>query len=274
MRRFAHDRYGRQWVLIATGTALRARLLRGSATPAVMNLSELVDTYGPLAISPVVSAQESRIAAFIDIVDLVAADPATASVEHIGAVARFLRKITSCSAECRIEQVGHSATVSVGRRGDVDVREFGGDRPRIARAVATIDMPMGASGFSDPTGRRRAFLSEEHPAHRTSGSKARLPRGDSSGEERRCPWLSIETSEDLRATLAHGTASLDLTGSSQLRMLVGGFGGVVLSPTNHTSDHDAFVEMINSVATDPETATLGQVRRVAAFTRALVTNSS
>lgn len=89
----AIDRDGRRWALIAIDGVLRARLVHGSATPAHLELSELVNTFGPLVLSPTRHADTVGFAAFIDTVDLVASDPATASVESIDQVARFARSI-------------------------------------------------------------------------------------------------------------------------------------------------------------------------------------
>ncbi|WP_064076074.1 hypothetical protein [Prescottella equi] len=93
MKPIACDRDGRHWVLLATGRTLRARLVRGEADLAVMDLAELVDMYGPLVLAPARPAVGGGYAAFADIVDLVASDPGTASVEQIDQVAAFAKSM-------------------------------------------------------------------------------------------------------------------------------------------------------------------------------------
>ncbi|WP_063045040.1 hypothetical protein [Nocardia pseudovaccinii] len=46
------DRDGRRWALLAVNGTIRARLLHGICTPAVMDAVDLVDVYGPLILSP------------------------------------------------------------------------------------------------------------------------------------------------------------------------------------------------------------------------------
>ncbi len=48
----AYDRSGREWEVLAIDSGLKARLVRGVATPAVMDLDELVEMHGPLIMSP------------------------------------------------------------------------------------------------------------------------------------------------------------------------------------------------------------------------------
>lgn len=48
----ASDLEGRTWAILSVGDGLKARLLTGTAPLAVMELDELVNTYGPLILSP------------------------------------------------------------------------------------------------------------------------------------------------------------------------------------------------------------------------------
>jgi len=89
----ALDREGREWAVLAIDSTLRGRLLRGTATPAVMDLVELVDTYGPLIMSPARPAAVGEFTALADTVGLVASDPETASIEQIEQVAAFAKSI-------------------------------------------------------------------------------------------------------------------------------------------------------------------------------------
>ncbi|GAA4490955.1 hypothetical protein GCM10023094_54990 [Rhodococcus olei] len=89
----ASDREGREWALLAVHGALRCRLVSGTATPAVMDLTDLVDVYGPLTMSSTRPAVTGGFATLIDTVDLVAADPETATVEQIDQVAAFAKSI-------------------------------------------------------------------------------------------------------------------------------------------------------------------------------------
>lgn len=93
MKPIACDRDGRHWVLLVTGRTLRARLVRGDGAPAVMDLAELVEAYGPLVLSPARPAVGGGYAVFADTVDLVASDPETASVEQIDQVAAFAKSM-------------------------------------------------------------------------------------------------------------------------------------------------------------------------------------
>lgn len=48
----AYDQSGREWAVLAIDSGLKARLVHGVATPAVMDLDELVEVHGPLIMSP------------------------------------------------------------------------------------------------------------------------------------------------------------------------------------------------------------------------------
>ncbi|WP_225730983.1 MULTISPECIES: hypothetical protein [unclassified Nocardia] len=48
----ATDRDGRTWALVPVEDTVRARLIDGHCTPAVMDAVDLVDTYGPLTLVP------------------------------------------------------------------------------------------------------------------------------------------------------------------------------------------------------------------------------
>ena len=124
MNQIASDRDGRQWALLATDGALRARLVHGAATPAVMDLAELVDTYGPLVLSPTRPATDSGFSAFVDTVDLVASDPGTADVEQIDQVARFAQSIVSVRRTSA--RVAHPHTCSTPRASHVRASPIGG----------------------------------------------------------------------------------------------------------------------------------------------------
>lgn len=92
----ASDSEGPTWAILSIGNTLKARLLVGAAPVAVMELSELVDTYGPLVLSPTHAVDGFM--PILDTVDLVASDPETASVEQIRVVASVLRGILDGSA--------------------------------------------------------------------------------------------------------------------------------------------------------------------------------
>lgn len=87
----ASDLEGRTWAILSVGDAMKARLLTGTAPLAVMELDELVNTYGPLILSP--AHAEHGFLPVLDTADLVASDPETASVEQIRVVASVLRGI-------------------------------------------------------------------------------------------------------------------------------------------------------------------------------------
>lgn len=89
----ASDRQGRQWAVVAIGSSLRGRLVCGEAVPAVMDLADLVDMYGPLVMTPTRPATAGGYAAIADTIGLVASDPETASVEQIDQVATFAQSI-------------------------------------------------------------------------------------------------------------------------------------------------------------------------------------
>jgi hypothetical protein len=89
----AVDRDGREWAVLAVDSGLKARLVHGTTTPAVLDLDELVHRYGPVALSPTRPATAGRFVALADTVGLVASDPETASVEQIRQVAAFAQSI-------------------------------------------------------------------------------------------------------------------------------------------------------------------------------------
>jgi len=91
----AVDRDGRQWAILALDSRLTARLVRGTATPAVLDLDELVHRYGPLVLSPTHPHVAGEFMALADTVGLVASDPETASVEQIRQVATFAQSIVA-----------------------------------------------------------------------------------------------------------------------------------------------------------------------------------
>lgn len=91
----AIDRDGREWALIAIDNVLKARLVRGTVTPAVLDLGELVERYGPLVLSPKRKAAACGYIALADTVGLVASDPETASIEQIRQVAAFAQSIVA-----------------------------------------------------------------------------------------------------------------------------------------------------------------------------------
>ncbi len=89
----AYDRSGREWEVLAIDSGLKARLVRGVATPAVMDLDELVEMHGPLIMSPARPTAAGGFVALTDTVGIVASDPETASVEQIRQVAAFAQSI-------------------------------------------------------------------------------------------------------------------------------------------------------------------------------------
>jgi len=91
----AVDRDGRQWAILAIDNRLAARLVHGTASPAVLDLDELVHRYGPLVLPPTRPPTASGLVAFVDTVGLVASDPETASVEQIRQVAAFAQSIVA-----------------------------------------------------------------------------------------------------------------------------------------------------------------------------------
>ncbi|AHD24020.1 hypothetical protein Y013_24905 (plasmid) [Rhodococcus pyridinivorans SB3094] len=91
----AVDRDGRQWAVLAIDSRLTARLVRGTASPAVLDLDELVHRYGPLILSPTPCSTAGGFIALADTVGLVASDPETASVEQIRQVAAFAQSIVA-----------------------------------------------------------------------------------------------------------------------------------------------------------------------------------
>ncbi|MET4614118.1 hypothetical protein ABIC28_005131 [Rhodococcus sp. PvR044] len=119
-RQIAVDREGRQWAVLAVDNTLRGRLISGNASPAVMDLAELVDMYGPLIMSPTRPTNASNLAAFVDTVDLVASDPETASLEQIDEVAAFAQSIVLATrSTARLTQstprAAHMRASTIGR---------------------------------------------------------------------------------------------------------------------------------------------------------------
>lgn len=91
----ALDRDGRRWALLTIGNTMKARLVSGCASAAVLELDTLIDRHGPLFISSMDCPVADGLVAFADTVDLVASDPETASVEQIRNVAAFARSVVS-----------------------------------------------------------------------------------------------------------------------------------------------------------------------------------
>lgn len=89
----AFDRDGREWAVLAIDGSVKARLVRGVAAPAVMDLDELAEMYGPLILSPTRPTVTGGFVALADTVGLVASDPETASIEQIRQVAAFAQSI-------------------------------------------------------------------------------------------------------------------------------------------------------------------------------------
>ncbi|MCD2114305.1 hypothetical protein LQ384_24660 [Rhodococcus rhodochrous] len=92
MSSVAVDRDGRQWAILALDSTLTARLVRGTANPAVLDLDELVERYGPVTLSPT-RPTIGGFMAFADTVELVASDPETASIEQIRQIALFAQSL-------------------------------------------------------------------------------------------------------------------------------------------------------------------------------------
>ena len=94
------DREGRQWALLAVNGDSRARLVSGEHHPAVLATTELVNAHGPLVLVPnhCGMSQLGR-NAFLDVVDLVATDPETATVDQIAAVATWARSLLRAGTE-------------------------------------------------------------------------------------------------------------------------------------------------------------------------------
>lgn len=89
----ASDREGRSWAVISAGATLKGHLVSGTATPAVMDLAELIDAHGPLIMTSARPAVTGGFAAIADTVGLVASDPETASIDQIKQVAAFAMSI-------------------------------------------------------------------------------------------------------------------------------------------------------------------------------------
>ncbi|MHA4854735.1 hypothetical protein L1080_035215 [Rhodococcus sp. MSC1_016] len=88
----ATDRHGRTWELIAMDSTICGLLVADAGTPTVMSAADLIDTHGPVQLSPAGSRlSPGSCDALVDVVDLVASDPETATVEQIREVAAAAR---------------------------------------------------------------------------------------------------------------------------------------------------------------------------------------
>ena len=88
----ATDRHGRTWELIAMDSIMCALLVADAGTSTVMSAADLIDTHGPVRLSPGGSRLSAGSCdALVDVVDLVASDPETATVEQIREVAAAAR---------------------------------------------------------------------------------------------------------------------------------------------------------------------------------------
>ncbi|PQP15915.1 hypothetical protein [Rhodococcus opacus] len=84
----ATDRHGRTWELIAIESVICALLVTDTKTPTVMSAAHLIEAHGPIRLAP--SASRLSLGArdaLVDVVDLVASEPETATVEQIREVA-------------------------------------------------------------------------------------------------------------------------------------------------------------------------------------------
>ncbi|WP_009480723.1 hypothetical protein [Rhodococcus sp. JVH1] len=84
----ATDRNGHTWELIAIDSVICALLVADTSTPTVVSAAHLIETHGPIRLSP----DRCRLSpgardALVDVVDLVASEPETATVEQIREVA-------------------------------------------------------------------------------------------------------------------------------------------------------------------------------------------
>ncbi|WP_213571379.1 hypothetical protein [Rhodococcus sp. USK13] len=95
----ATDRHGRTWELIVMDGVICGLLVADTGTSTVMSVANLVDTHGPVRLTPAGSRLgPGSCDALVDVVDLVASDPETATVEQIrevAAAARLLLGVTS-----------------------------------------------------------------------------------------------------------------------------------------------------------------------------------
>lgn len=90
----ASDRDGRHWAISADADGhLCARSIPEDGTSITADLGDVIATYGPLVLASTRPAPHSGCTSFVDTVDLVASDPATASIDQIAAVATFARSI-------------------------------------------------------------------------------------------------------------------------------------------------------------------------------------
>ncbi|QSE88063.1 hypothetical protein JWS13_05250 (plasmid) [Rhodococcus pseudokoreensis] len=85
----ATDRHGHEWELIPMRETICARkIVEKAATPTVLNADQLLTNHGPLLLStdrPMFSVGTWD--SLVDVVDLVATDPETATIEQIRKVA-------------------------------------------------------------------------------------------------------------------------------------------------------------------------------------------
>ena len=90
----ATDRDGRTWELIAIESVICALLVADARTPTVMSAAHLIETHGPIRLSPSVSRLSLGARdALVDVVDLVASEPETATVEQIREVAAAAHRL-------------------------------------------------------------------------------------------------------------------------------------------------------------------------------------
>ena len=96
----ATDRHGHEWELIPMRETICARkVAKETDTATVLNADQLLTNHGPLLLSaerPIFSAGAWD--SLVDIVDLVAADPETASVEQIREVASVAQLMLAVTA--------------------------------------------------------------------------------------------------------------------------------------------------------------------------------
>lgn len=94
------DRHGRGWNLVPIDGELHALLVDGDHQPAALAADELINSYGPLTLVPndYRMSQAGR-EVFLDVIDRVASDPETATIEQITAVAMWARTLLRSSAE-------------------------------------------------------------------------------------------------------------------------------------------------------------------------------
>lgn len=94
MTTIASDSAGRRWVISTDASGgLCARSLPEGGDSVTSDLDQIIAAYGPLVMLPTRHAPHSGCTSFVDTVDLVASDPATASIDQITAVALFARSI-------------------------------------------------------------------------------------------------------------------------------------------------------------------------------------